>query len=64
MTVSAQHGPELPNDDVPTEELADRKDVRPIASADELAEAEAFESDEELEQFLADLYTSRQVDAG
>jgi len=40
------------------DEQARRKDVRPIASVDELR-ADVFESDEELEEFLADLETFR-----
>jgi hypothetical protein len=36
------------------DEQARRKGVRPIASVDELR-ADVFESDEELEEFLADL---------
>ena len=36
------------------EEQARRKGVRPISSVDELR-AEVFESDEELDEFLADL---------
>ena len=36
------------------DEQARRKDVRPIASAEEL-QADVFESDEELEEFLTDL---------
>lgn len=36
------------------DEQARRKGVRPIASADELR-ADVFESDEELDEFLADL---------
>jgi hypothetical protein len=44
---------------VPVEELARRQGVRPITSVDELVEPEAFESDEELDEFLADLYESR-----
>jgi len=36
------------------DEQARRKCVRPIASVDELR-ADAFESDEELDEFLADL---------
>ena len=36
-----------------------RSGVRPIKSVDELAREELFESDEELEVFLADLYASR-----
>jgi hypothetical protein len=44
---------------VPAEELARRQGVRPIKSVDELARPELFESDEELDEFLADLYASR-----
>jgi hypothetical protein len=41
------------------EEQARRQGVRPIASVDELAEPGMFDSDEELAEFLADLYASR-----
>jgi hypothetical protein len=44
---------------VPVEELARRQGVRPIKSVDELARPDLFESDEELDEFLADLYASR-----
>ncbi|MCW2932073.1 MAG: hypothetical protein JWM19_3035 [Actinomycetia bacterium] len=44
---------------VPVEELARRQGVRPIGSVDELARPDLFESDEELADFLADLYASR-----
>jgi hypothetical protein len=40
------------------DEQARRKDVRPIASAEEL-QADVFESDEELEEFLTDLAAFR-----
>jgi hypothetical protein len=40
------------------DEQARRKNVRPIASVDELR-ADVFESDEEFEEFLADLETFR-----
>ncbi len=46
---------------VPAEELARRQGVRPVASVDELARPGLFESDEELEEFLADLYASRRA---
>lgn len=64
MTVEPEHGPEWVDDDVPIEELARRQGIRPIASVDELAEPDTFESDAELEEFLADLYTSRRADVG
>ena len=45
------------------DELAHRQGVRPIQSVDELAAAvDPFESDEEYEAFLADLYASRRAD--
>jgi hypothetical protein len=41
------------------EELARLQGVRPVESVDDLARPGLFESDEELEEFLADLYASR-----
>jgi hypothetical protein len=50
------------DDFVPTEELARRQGVKPITSVDDLAaEVDPFESDEEYEAFLADLYASRRA---
>ncbi len=46
-------GPEL------AEELARRKHVRPIRSADDLACDGIFETDEELRDFLEDTYEAR-----
>ena len=43
------------------DERARRKGVRPISSVDELR-AEVFESDEELDEFLADLDKFRHQD--
>ena len=43
------------------DEQARRKGVRPISSVDELR-AEVFESDEELDEFLADLAEFRHQD--
>jgi hypothetical protein len=40
-------------------ELARRQGVGPVVSVDELARPGAFESDEELDEFLADLYAAR-----
>ena len=62
MSSSAERVPEWPPaDHVPAEELARRQGVRPLVSADELVEPGMFESDEELEEFLADLYASRRA---
>ena len=44
---------------VPMAELARRQGVGPVASVDDLIRPGAFESDEELDEFLADLYASR-----
>lgn len=42
-------------------QLLAAKRARPLRSVDELA-AETFESDQELDAFLADLYASRRAD--
>jgi hypothetical protein len=44
---------------VPVAELARRQGVGPVTSVDELARPDLFESDEELADFLADLYAAR-----
>lgn len=46
---------------VPAEEQARRQGVKPIATVDDLVHDGAFESDEELDEFLADLYASRRA---
>jgi hypothetical protein len=46
---------------VSIEELARRQGVEPPASLDDLACPQLWESDEEYEQFLADLYASRRA---
>jgi hypothetical protein len=48
-------------DYVPVEELARRQGVKPITSAEDLVQPGMFESDEELDEFLADLYASRRA---
>ncbi|WP_425757922.1 hypothetical protein [Micromonospora sp. DT231] len=65
MTSSnAERMPEWPTaEHVPAEELARRQGIRPVASVDDLARPGLFESDEELDEFLADLYTSRRTGA-
>jgi hypothetical protein len=47
---------------VPVEELARRKGVRPVESVGDMAEDGVFESDEELDEFLAHVHSARQVD--
>ncbi|MFI6780478.1 hypothetical protein [Micromonospora sp. NPDC050276] len=65
MTSSnAERIPEWPTaEHVPAVELARRQGIRPIASVDDLARPDLFESDDELDAFLADLHASRQAGA-
>lgn len=49
---------------VPIAELAAAQGVKPIGSVEELADPNTFESDEEVEEFLADLYASRRTSIG
>lgn len=56
----AEQGPGRPHH-VPVEELARLQGVRPLESADDLLLPSAFESDEELDEFLVDLYASRRA---
>ena len=42
-------------------EVARRQGVQPVASIDDLARPELFESDDELDEFLTDLYASRRA---
>jgi hypothetical protein len=44
---------------VPVTELARRQGVGPVASIDDLARPDLFESDEELDEFLAMVYADR-----
>lgn len=44
---------------VPVADLARRQGVGPVVSVDDLARPELFGSDEELDDFLADLYAAR-----
>jgi hypothetical protein len=64
VTSTPTHPDQWPEDDfVSTDELARRQGVKPIKSVDDLAaEVDPFESDEEYEAFLADLYASRRAD--
>jgi hypothetical protein len=62
MSSSAEHhqpaGLELTGH-VPAAEQVRRQGVRPIESVEELAIRGVWESDQELDEFLADLYASR-----
>jgi len=46
---------------IPAEELARRQGIKPIASVEDMFRPGTFESDEELDEFLADLYESRRA---
>lgn len=61
MTTTPQHPAAWPADDfISTEELVQRQGVQPITSVTDLAaEIDPFESDEEYDEFLVDLYASR-----
>jgi hypothetical protein len=62
MTSNAEQLPERPaSEHLSVEELARRQGVTPITSADDLLLPGAFESEDELDEFLADLYASRRA---
>jgi hypothetical protein len=65
MTTTPQQPDGWPADDfVPTEELVRRQGVRPLTSVTDLAaDIDPFESDEEYDEFLSDLYASRRADS-
>ena len=44
------------------DEQVKRKGIRPVESVEDMAQAGVFESDEELEQFLAHVYAARHTD--
>ncbi len=50
-----------PEDDLSFDELAKRQGVTPVGSLTELAQPDLWESDEEYDAFLADLYASRRT---
>lgn len=62
MSNAAEPTPEHSLAEVPIEELARQQGVRPIASLDDLARPQSWHSDEEFDDFLADLYSSRHSD--
>ncbi len=49
-------------EEIPTDELAKRQGVEPIGSVDELAQPDLWESEQEYQDFLADLYATRHAD--
>lgn len=49
---------------IPAAELARCQGARPVESIDDLARPDLFESDEELDEFLAGLYAARHPGRG
>ncbi|WP_086055205.1 hypothetical protein [Protofrankia coriariae] len=70
MTPGAQPASRWPIDGIPieegipVEEVFRSQGVRPVGSLRELAHPELWDSDEDYENFLADLYASRHSDIG
>jgi hypothetical protein len=60
---NAEHLPKYPTsgEHIPAEELARQQGVKPITSVEDMFRPGTFESDEELDEFLADLYESRRA---
>jgi len=46
---------------VPAKELVRRQAIKPVATVEDVPRPGTFESDEELDEFLADLYASRRA---
>lgn len=63
MTVPVSSSPQCRRH-TPIEELAAARGIKPIESVEELAGPNTFESDEDVEEFLADLYASRRATIG
>jgi hypothetical protein len=63
VTMSSEHTEPVPApptaDEMPVEELARRQGIKPVESVDDMARPGLFDSDEDWEDFLADLYASR-----
>ena len=54
---------ELPAaDEASVEELARRQGVQPVAAVEDMARPGLFDSDQEWNEFVADLYASRRAD--
>jgi hypothetical protein len=63
MTNSARYAGESPEARPESiDEQVKRKVIRPVESVEDMAQPGVFESDEELEQFLAHVYAARHTD--
>jgi len=61
-TSSAGYGSDTPGRPESIEEQARRKGIRPVEHVEDMAQDGVFESDEEVEQFLAHVYAARHAD--
>jgi hypothetical protein len=62
-TSNSEPLPELPGaDHVPAEELVRRAGARPVISVAAMARPDLFETDDELDEFLAEVYAARRAD--
>lgn len=62
MAATSGTEPVPTGDHVPLEQLFRQQGIRPVGSLAELAHPELWDSDEDYEAFLADLYASRRSD--
>ena len=59
---NADHAPEPASASLSLDELARHQGVRPIKSVSELVRYDVFESDEEVDEFIAFTYAQRRAD--
>ncbi len=59
---SGARGTSPAGNSVSIDELARRKGVRPVEFVEDMAQDGVFESDDELEEFLAHVYAARRAD--
>lgn len=59
---NADHVEYHESDELPLEELARRQGVRPISSVHDMARPGLFDSDDEMDAFLAHVLASRHAD--
>jgi len=65
VTADPQHVPDQTRwEDLSTEELVRRSGVQPVTDIDAMAHPELWDSDEQFEDFITDLYASRRTDLG
>jgi hypothetical protein len=66
MTANSDHTHDIrprPRGRALLDELAERRGIQPVKSMDDLA-CDVFDSDEELDEFLASTYAARRADLG